>query len=101
MVGKLSKVIWAKNARLQLKKIISFIKKDSVQNAENVRNEIFSSTKQILAHPTKFPVDKYKKNNKGNFRAYEIFHCRISYEITETQINIVRIRSTHQDTKKY
>lgn len=101
MVSKVRKIIWAKNARLQLKEIISFIKKDSVQNAENVRNEIFNSTKQIPAHPTKFPVDKYKKNNKGNFRAYEIFHCRISYEITETQINIVRVRSTYQNTEKY
>jgi len=101
MVGKEPKIIWAKNARIKLKEIILFIKRDSVQNAENVRSKILSSTKQIPTHPTKFPIDKYKKNNKGNFRAYEIFHYRISYEITETQINIVRIRSTHQDTEKY
>lgn len=32
--------VWSKKAKLQLQKAFNFIKQDSLQNAEKVRNEI-------------------------------------------------------------
>lgn len=95
------KVVWVKNAQNQLKKIIKYIKQDSIQNAEIIRINILESTNKLSSHPEKYPIDKYKNKNDGEFRAYEIYRYRISYEITKDQINIVRVRSTDQEPLQY
>jgi mRNA-degrading endonuclease RelE of RelBE toxin-antitoxin system len=51
--------------------------------------------------PEKHPSDKYHKNNKGSYRAYEIYHYRIAYKITKTEIIITRVRHTKMEPKKY
>ena len=58
-----SKIIWDLSARYSLKKIIQYIKEDSVQNAEIVRNEVLASINEIPKNPTRYPLDKYKKKN--------------------------------------
>lgn len=95
------KVIWDNHAKLSLKKIIKHIRLDSFQNAENVKKKILKSTKEIPKNPERYGIDKYKINNDSNFRAYELFHIRISYFISDKNIRIVRVRSTHQDTLEY
>lgn len=45
--------------------------------------------------------DKYKLDNGEEYRAYELYHYRISYKITDTFIYILRIRSTYRNPKKY
>ena len=72
-------VIWSKSAKMQLQKAFNFISRDSVQNAEKVRDEIIDRTIDLSKNPDIYPPDKYKKNNKGNYRAFEIYHYRISY----------------------
>ena len=45
--------------------------------------------------------DKYRSNNNGNYRAYELHHFRIAYFIAEEHIRIVRIRHTSMEPKDY
>jgi|JI6StandDraft_1071083.scaffolds.fasta_scaffold12807_6 hypothetical protein len=42
-------------------------------------------------------LDKYKKKNDSNFRAYELYHIRIAYYVELNAIRIIRIRSTYQE----
>jgi hypothetical protein len=67
---------------------------DSLQNAEIVRDEIIDVTINLPKHPEKYPLDKFKLNNDGTWRAFELHHYRVSYNITPTQIRIVRMRHT-------
>ena len=53
-----------------LKKIYDYILQTSFQNAEMVKSALLFSTKKLAYKPEIHPPDKYKKNNKGSFRAY-------------------------------
>jgi plasmid stabilization system protein ParE len=69
--------------------------------AEKVKEDILMSTRKLIVNPEVNPIDKYRKNNDGSFRAYELHHYRIAYRITEKQIIIVRIRHTKMEPRSY
>jgi hypothetical protein len=72
MVKKARSIIWDSEARNYLKAAISFIRKDSPQNADLVKAKIINSIAELPAKPTKHAADKYRKNNDGSYRAYEV-----------------------------
>ncbi|MEP7143473.1 MAG: type II toxin-antitoxin system RelE/ParE family toxin [Ferruginibacter sp.] len=74
-------VRWPLQAQKQLAKAYKYILHDSYQAAEKVKNDILSSTRKIAANPEMYPPDKYRKNNDGSFRAYELHHYRVAYRI--------------------
>jgi plasmid stabilization system protein ParE len=92
-------VRWPPRAQNQLAKAYSHILIDSYQNAEKVRADILASTRKLAANPEMHPRDKYRKDNDGSFRAYELHHYRIAYRITEKEIIIVRVRHTGREPK--
>ena len=88
-------------AKESLKEVYNFIKKDSLQNAENVRNKILASIKDLLNNPEKYPPDKYRFNNDPSYRAYEIYKYRISYHVSPQEIRVIRIRHTKMNPQEY
>ncbi len=94
-------VIWPKSVQNQLTKVYQYILKDSFQNAEKVKEDILKSTRKLTLNPEIYPIDKYRKNNDGTFRAYELHRYRIAYRITEKQIIIVRIRHVKMEPRLY
>ncbi|MDP4251546.1 MAG: type II toxin-antitoxin system RelE/ParE family toxin [Bacteroidota bacterium] len=79
-------------AKSELKRIYSYIKKDFLQNAEKVRKEIIASLGELTNNPGQYPFDKYRKNNDGSYRAFEIHKYRITYHTTKERITVIRIR---------
>lgn len=75
------KIIIDNEAKQSLKEAYKYIKKDSLLNAEKVRGDILSSIKNLSENPERHYPDKYKNNNDGSFRAYEVHNYRISYHI--------------------
>lgn len=101
MVSK-RKVIRDEEAKIYFKKALAYIKKDSVKNAEKVKREILASTRALADEPQRqHAPDKYRKNNDGSCRAYELHKYRISYFVSSAEIRIVRIRHTGQEPKEY
>lgn len=94
-------ISWDRKAVIQLSKAISFIRKSSPQNAEKVKNETLKDIDRLLKNPEKYPPDKYKRNNKGNHRAFELHKLRISYLIEKEIIIITRIRHTSMKPEDY
>ncbi|MBV6641754.1 MAG: type II toxin-antitoxin system RelE/ParE family toxin [Cyclobacteriaceae bacterium] len=74
---------------------------DSYSNAEKVKNGIEIIIDQLPKHPQKYPLDKFKINNPGNYRAFEKYSLRVTYRHTETEIRILRIRYVKQEPKKF
>jgi plasmid stabilization system protein ParE len=95
------KISWDKAALVQFAAAIKYIEKDSLQNAEKVRQDILEKISQLLVHPSIHPPDKYKKDNDGNFRVFELCRYRISYFISESEIRILRVRHTSREPKIY
>lgn len=94
-------VIWSKSASLELYKAYLYILLDSLQNAEMVRDDIIDATISLSKYPEKHPPDKFKKDNDGLWRAFELHHYRISYRIMPNEIRIVRMRHTSKSPRKY
>ncbi len=94
-------VTWTRKASFQLQEIYLYIADDSPQNAEKIILNVLSKADDIVGKEEKYPIDKFRKNNKGDFRAFEIYRIRVSYQILEHEILIVRVRSTSQKPLKY
>jgi plasmid stabilization system protein ParE len=101
MVSRKRRVVWSNEARLQLKEAYKFIKKDSVQNAEKVKDGITALTKELAEQPGKYHPDKYKLPNDGSYRAFEKYKYRVAYRVMENEIRILRIRHTSMEPKQY
>ena len=88
---------WNKTALKQLENSISFVEQESPANAEKVKISILLKIDSLLKHPEKYSPDKFKIKNDGSFRAFEMYHFRISYRIKGNEIRIFRIRHTRQN----
>ena len=92
---------WNRGALNQLIKAIEYIQEDSLQNAEKVKDEILLEITALTTHPEKYPPDKYKLNNDGSFRAFELHRYRLSYRVVKNEIRIIRVRHTKRNPKNY
>jgi addiction module RelE/StbE family toxin len=93
--------VWTPQAIAELKKAFEYISQDSPQNAKKVVDEIIAVADKLPGQPEMFPLDKYKKDNDGSWRAFEKFHYRLSYRITKKEIRIVRMRHTGRTPLQY
>lgn len=94
-------IIWDNTAKTELRKLYEYIKCDSSQNASGVRNDIIGKVKHAAVSPESCSPDKYKTDNDGSFRAFEIHRYRISYKVTANEIIVLRIRHTSQSPLAY
>ena len=100
MVNRI-KVNWDKKATISFQSAIKYIKSDSPHNAEKIRKAILISTKELADYPHKHPSDRYKLNNDGSYRAYELYKYRIAYVVLEKEIKVILFRHTSQEPFDY
>ena len=101
MVKRSRKLLIDNEAKAQLRQAYHYINKDSVQNAEKVKSKILASLKALINNPEKHPPDKYKTNNDGTFRAFELYKYRITYHVSVEQITVIRIQHTKMNPLEY
>jgi plasmid stabilization system protein ParE len=95
-------VIWSKRADKQLYEAFKYIAKDSVVNAQKVVLDIQKAVEKVSRNPASRSLDKYKRNNDGNYRYFIKHHYRVSYRMASyNRIYIVRLRHTKQQTRFY
>ena len=92
---------WNRRAVRQLDDLVKYIEEDSLVAAEKVKRGILLKIDGLLKHPEKFNPDKYKLNNDGSFRAFELYHYRVSYRFIANEIRIIRLRHTKMNPLKY
>ena len=101
MVRRMLRLVIDDEAKTQLRQAHNHIKQNSPQAAEKAKKEITASFHAVLQDIELHTPDKYKTDNDGSYRAYELFHYRIAYHVSETQITIVRIRHTKMNPLYY
>ena len=90
-----------KEAKRFLREMYNYIRKDSLQNAEMLREKLLASIKELIKNPERHNPDKYRIGNDGSYRAYEIYKYRITYHISSTEIRVIRIRHTKMNPLEY
>lgn len=101
MVEKRRKIRWDKQALYYFRDAVRYIRKDSPQNAEKVKKEILDKINELSMRPEMHAPDKYKINNDGGYRAFELHRFRVGYLVKEDEIIIARIRNTNQEPLDY
>jgi plasmid stabilization system protein ParE len=95
------KILWDKQALHYFRSTIQYIRKDSPQNAEKVKNEVLEKIYELSIRPEVHNPDKFKVDNSGNYRAFELHRLRIGYLVKENEIIIARVRNTRQEPLDY
>ena len=94
-------IIWDKIAITQLKKAYYKILKESYQGAVTVKDGILDTVDKIPEQPYRHPADRFKTDNPGNYRAFEIHSYRVAYKVTEENIQILRVRHVKREPLIY
>ena len=101
MAKEIIKVIWNKSALENLDRIFLYISNRSIQGVSIVVEAIEIKIEKLQRFPEMYPLDKFKNNNDGTYRAFIVFHYRIAYRFKDNTIKIIRIRHTSQEPKLY
>jgi plasmid stabilization system protein ParE len=94
-------ISWDQIAFKHFIKILDFISEDSVVNAKRVKTRINNIIKTIPFHPYMFKEDDWRFKNDGSFRVFVKNRIRVSYQIRTTDIRIIRISHTSEESKFY
>lgn len=92
---------WRKSALKELQAAYDYIQERSPHAAEKVISEIIEHIKELTEHPEIHSLDKYKANNDGTYRYFEMHKYRIAYRVVKDVIRIYRIKHTRQSPLYY
>ena len=67
---KAREISWAPVAAKQLNSAIEFIRKDSIQNADAVKEQILLAISKLSDPTFTHRTDPFKKNNDGHFHFF-------------------------------
>lgn len=94
-------IVWDKQALFQLQDIYDYLKKKSPKAANKVKNAILKEIRNLPIHPEKYSPDHFKYPKDDRYRAFEIYHIRTSYSISDFEIRILGIRHASRKPKIY
>jgi addiction module RelE/StbE family toxin len=95
--NKKFKIVWSDTSKKDLKKIYTFIKKESVQGAKNVISDIRKAPKKI-----QFPEQTQVEEYYPECRRILVRNYKVLYQINQEQniLNVVRVFDTRQNPNK-
>ena len=95
------KIVWDKQAVLQMEAIFEYLKDRSLQSANKVRKSIKETIQELPKHPEIYPLDRFKKDDNNEHRAFEKYSYRVTYRVKEKEIRILRVRHTSREPLEY
>lgn len=101
VIEKILKIEWTLLAKAQLKEVLSFYKSQTEQGHTLVKEAIIVNIDNAAKIPKIFAADKLKQNNDGTFRAFTVYHTRISYRFDEKTLTVLRLRHTSREPLEY
>ena len=96
-------IIWTHQADAELNEAFLdlFEQSESIETTTRIITEIYQSTSILATNPEIYKLDTLRKNNKGNIRTYEKHTYRISYQIEESAVYIIRVRYARKEPLEY
>ena len=72
-----------------------------MQSANKVRKSIKETVRELLKHPEIYGLDRFKKDNASEHRAFEKYSYRVTYRVKENEIRILRVRHSSRIPLEY
>ncbi len=95
------KLVWDKQASQELKEIFDYLKEKSIPSARKVKKSILQTTKELSEYPEIYQLDRFKKGNVNDYRAFEKYSYRVSFRVKNKEIRILRVRHTSREPLEY
>lgn len=95
------KVTWTKIAARQFSAAIDYIRQDSDQQANKVKEKLLEKISKLSDDKIVHRVDPYKLNNDGSYLYFELLKYRIVYYAGPREVFIIRIRHTSMEPRNY
>lgn len=96
MREELVRIRFSNLANDDIDQVALHLQEESPHNYQMIREQVFSAIEKIAQNPKRHPPDRFKKDNQGEYRAFEKQKYRITYKILPDSILILRIRHTRQ-----
>ena len=100
MVKKELPVLWSDEAKDSLKYIFNYVKRNSPDNAQKVKQTILKIAATLNFYPEKFPRDPFLLDSKRNFRFFPKWSYKIVYEVTDKAVIIIDVFHAKQHPDK-
>lgn len=94
-------ITWNRRAITQFEDAIAYIEEDSLANAGKFKVDILNKIDGLIKHPERYSPDKYKTDNDGTFRAFELHSYRIAYRYKNNEVRIIRLRHVKMNPISY
>ena len=78
MAKKKVRTEWSKEATVHFNELLKYLYNESERAADIVGNTILDEIEKLSQHPKAHPLDRFKKPNDGNYRAFVVYNYRIS-----------------------
>ncbi len=101
MVKSKYEIVWDNEAIIDFNIVVKYLKKESPEGAKKVQLEILKIIKSLPANPLIFEPDRFRTDSDPAFRAFSVYHYRITYRIISNYIHIMRVRHTSQEPLEY
>lgn len=95
------KITWTKTALRQFNSGMEYIRKNSPQNADEVKEKILEKVNALERDIAVHRKDPYKKDNDGSFLYFEVLKYHIVYQVRADEVFIIRVRNTSMEPKPY
>lgn len=82
-------IIWDNEAKKGLRNIISYIKNNSPQNAEMVKNSVFKFVDTLIENPNR--CTQLRNNKKLNIRFHIVKGIKVIFEVQNNTVAITNI----------
>jgi plasmid stabilization system protein ParE len=90
-------VVWSDNSLFQHKDSLEYLKEKSPKSAFKVKSALLKTAKDLSKNSETFAFDRFRKDNDGSFRSFEKYSFRVTYQIKDMQVLILRVRHTSRE----
>ncbi len=92
------KVVWDNQAKADLKDYCDYIKRrSSAAMADKVRKTLIGTSKLLKEQPELFAPDPWMYSEQENIRSYTKWSYRITYQVMETMVVVLKVTHTSQE----
>ncbi len=102
MVKKIAyKIIWDDQAIDQLTDYLERVSKQSQSAPRLIRDRILDRLKAVQKNPYICEPDRFRDHNDGSYIAFTVYTYRVTYNIKDKYIRVIRVRSTNKEPFEY
>ncbi len=101
MKNKVLEIFWTHDAQKDLNDILDYYKSQSSKAYQLVKDAIMKTVKKAAESPHIFEVDKFKNVTDENYRAFTVFHTRVTYQVKANKLYVLRLRHTSREPIGY